>query len=76
MALRKLTLEEVKPFAERKGAKSVAVYNFLTTVHANPDTECAYGNLELDARLYKWNAPTKNAIRAGIALAAGLTRTR
>lgn len=68
--LRKLTIEEIRPLAERKGVKSTAVYNFLMTVDANPDTECAYGNLDADARSYRWNAATVNAIRKGIALAA------
>ena len=70
MALRRLTVEEVAKLASRKGVRKIAVENFLMSVTANPDASSAFANLDMDARSYKWNAATRNAISAGIALAS------
>lgn len=65
--MRKLSAEEIGKIAAHQGVRKVAVENFLGTM--GDDSDVAYGNLELDAKLYKWNAPTENAILIGIELA-------
>ena len=65
--MRNLTLEEIQKFSSRKGVKAVAVSNFLMSM--GTDQRYVYGNLDLDAGLYKWNAATYRAISAGISLA-------
>ena len=66
--MRNLTSEEIAKFSSRKGVKAIAVGNFLCSMGDN--SSYAYGNLEMDARLYRWNAATVKAISAGIALAS------
>ena len=61
-----LTDNDIAKYAARKGAKPTAVWNFLGTLDAGMNLACALGNLAMDARLYKWNAATVGAIRAGI----------
>lgn len=60
-----LTSEEIKALSERRGAKAIAVQNFLGTL-GDMSRGDALANLTLDAGLYKWNAATKKAIRDGI----------
>ena len=67
--MRKLTAEEIEKLAMRKGVKRIAVENFLMTVTNNANERNARMNLEMDARLYKWNAKTVRAIGEGIQLA-------
>lgn len=68
--LKPLTNEQITALASRKGVKKVAVENFLMTVDTNQTAGDAYENLSADARSYRWNAATTNAIRAGILLAS------
>ena len=67
--MRKLTAEEIEKLAMRKGVKKIAVENFLMTVTNNANERDAWMNLEMDARLYKWNVKTVRAIGDGIQLA-------
>jgi hypothetical protein len=69
--LRQLTKEEINYLASRKNVKVIAVENFLMDVTSNGNICDAYSNLELDARLYKWNASTVKAIQDGIEASAG-----
>lgn len=60
-----LTEKRIAALAERRGARAIAVENFLRSL-GTLSLEHALANLELDARLYRWNAATQAAIRAGI----------
>jgi len=66
--MRTLTLQEIKLLASRPGIKRMAVENFLMSMGTN--NLITKANLELDAKLYKWNSATIRAIRAGIKLAS------
>jgi ABC-type lipoprotein release transport system permease subunit len=48
-------------------AKRIAVENFLAT-SVNYDYTTQLMNLQLDAKLYKWNSDTIKAIRLGLKL--------
>jgi hypothetical protein len=61
-----LTVDRIEKLASRRGVRAVAVRNFLLTVGENKNLMVAYANLEADARSYRWNAATVNAIRTGI----------
>jgi hypothetical protein len=65
---RRLEISEIEKLASRKGARKIAVENFLASLPTEgADAEWnAHRNLDLDSRLYKWNAATKSAIKAGI----------
>ena len=65
----KLTIEEIKKLAMRKGVKRIAVENFLMTVMNNADERNAWLNLGMDSNMYKWNAKTVKTIGDGIKLA-------
>lgn len=65
--MRELTISKISKFANRKGVRKIAVENFLMTMGDNL-MDARY-NLQCDARSYKWNSPTVQAINAGIALA-------
>jgi hypothetical protein len=67
--LRKLTIDEIQSFSNRKNVKKIAVENFLMSMY-DMTYEDAQGNVEMDAHLYKWNAQTVAAIRDGIWLAS------
>lgn len=69
--LRQLTKEEIAYLASRKNVKIHAVENFLMSVTNNNNMCEAFANLEVDAKLYKWNAPTVKAISDGIEVSAG-----
>ena len=60
-----LSDDQIEKLASRKNVKRIAVENFLFSIG-----DMSYGesiqNLNMDARLYKWNAPTRSAISAGI----------
>lgn len=60
-----LTKERIKALSERKGVKSIAVWNFLESLGGD-DWSAALQNLENDARAYGWSAATVRAIRTGI----------
>ena len=62
-----LSNEKIEKLAKYKGVKSIAVYNFLGSLEGLSKTD-ALANLSLDGYLYKWNAATVKAIRAGIKL--------
>ena len=66
MSLRSLSVEEIEKFASRRGVKRNAVENFLLSVTACRTRYNALGNVNMDTRLYKWNAATQKAIRDGI----------
>lgn len=68
--MRELTGKEIEEFANRNGAKKIAVENFLMSMGA--DLTIAMGNLGIDAKQYGWNQDTINAIVEGMWLAAGL----
>lgn len=69
--LRKLSLKEIEKFIAKEGVRKIVVENFLLTVHNNPNELAAYINLDMDRKLYNWNAETIQAIKDGIWLSAG-----
>jgi hypothetical protein len=62
-----LTRNEIQMMASRPGVKRVAIVNFLGTLEGLT-YEAALWNLDLDTRLYRWDYPTRQAIRDGIKL--------
>ena len=60
-----ISRERISKLAARKGVKAIAVENFLSTLQGMTSHD-ANANLAADARSYKWNAATVNAIRKGI----------
>lgn len=60
-----LTPTRISELAKKPRVKSLAVSNFLSTLSGMTLQE-ALGNLELDARSYKWSHETRNAIHTGI----------
>lgn len=60
-----LTETQIQSLARRQGVRRIAVENFLSTLSGLTQME-ARANLALDARSYKWNGPTQQAIRRGI----------
>jgi len=64
--MRKLTLEEIEILSSRAGFMKIAVENFLMTLTNNSSPEAAIINLMQDARIYKWNNSTVQAIMDGI----------
>lgn len=63
-----LTKEQIEKLASGKGVRRIAVENFLGSL-GGVDRMGASMNLSQDARDYRWNAATVNAIRKGINLA-------
>ena len=61
-----ITSSQISRLATRDGVRRIAVENFLSSMD---DPSEALANLELDARLYRWNAATVRAIRDGIRMA-------
>ena len=63
-----IKIEEIEKLASGKSVRKIAVENFLMSLTTEgSDAEWnAYLNLDLDARLYKWNAATRKAIWIGI----------
>lgn len=71
MKVKQLTVEDIEKFASRKGAKRIAVENFLSSVHyAEVTPHEAFENAKMDARSYGWNDATLGAIIDGIAHAS------
>ena len=62
-----LTKEQIDKLASGKGVRRIAVENFLGSLGGS-DRMGASMNLHADAKCYKWNAATVNAIRKGINL--------
>jgi len=60
-----LTQERIIELSKRRGVKEIAVQNFLLSLDCS-DALAAYANLQLDARLYRWNAATVKAIEQGL----------
>ena len=60
----KLTTEQIEKLASANNVKRIAVENYLSSLTGNYMNDNI--NLDTDARLYKWNTPTINAIRKGI----------
>lgn len=67
MAIQNLSIEEIEQFAKREGVKEVAVFNFLSSCEG--EYVHAIANMRMDARVYKWNAATCEAIEAGLRFA-------
>lgn len=63
---KRLTYHEIEELASRPGVKRIAVENFLSTLPLELPRAAQYGNLEMDARSYRWNQATQEAIAAGI----------
>jgi len=61
----------IELMATRKGVRKIAVENFLGSLDGLQGWEII-ANLKNDARLYKWNATTVNAIKAGIVFLNGI----
>ena len=55
---------EINKLASRKNVRKIAVENFLMPLGNSP--MIARYNLQCDARSYKWNSPTVQAINACI----------
>ncbi len=60
-----LTKDRIDELAAKRGVRAIAVQNFLGSLGTLSKPH-ALANLEQDARLYCWNAPTIAAIRTGI----------
>jgi len=59
-------IEEILSLSKFKGAKRIAVENFLITSSTDIKQSYALMNLDYDKRLYKWNSTTVNAIKFGL----------
>lgn len=66
----RLAPERIEELASGPKVKRIAVENFLSTLGGMTIQE-AKGNLELDARSYRWNVETYGAIWTGILEAFG-----
>lgn len=64
--MRNLTKTEIEKLANRKGAKRIAVENFLSTLGGAGSKGGEIANMYADASVYRWNSVTQNAILAGI----------
>lgn len=62
-----LTSEKIEELASRKGAKRMAVENFLGSI-GDLSYNDAVANCMQDARDYRWSTETVGAIREGLAL--------
>lgn len=60
-----ITADRINQLANLAKVKKIAVENFLGTL-GGMSKDDALNNLTQDARDYRWNAPTVNAIRKGI----------
>jgi len=60
-----ISTEQIEKLASRKNVKRIAVENFLISI-GDLSYSDAMSNLNMDARLYKWNSPTRNAIQKGL----------
>ena len=69
-SVRQLTQPEIDTLATRKGVKTQAVKNFLGSMGTSNPSGIRYNALS-DAKSYKWNAATRDAILKGIEVANG-----
>ena len=65
--MRELTIDGIQRLANRKGVRKIAVENFLSTM--GEDYNIAINNAYLDAKLYRWDSETLQAILEGIEMA-------
>ena len=72
VTIRELTSAEIESLARRKGAKTIAVENFLGSLGNAGGIQAELANLRDDALSYKWNAATVKAIETGIKKAYGV----
>jgi hypothetical protein len=65
---RRLEISEIEKLASRKGARKIAVENFLASLPTEGEEAewNAYLNLAKDTGLYGWNSATIKAIKKGI----------
>jgi hypothetical protein len=69
--MNRLTRVQIDDFANKIGARKIAVSNFLLTLHNCGTKQNAICNLSKDAKLYNWNQETINAIMDGIKFCFG-----
>lgn len=62
-----ITAAQIQVLATKKNVNQIAVENFLSSLDGLLASHAGM-NLSLDARSYKWNAATVNAIRKGISI--------
>lgn len=60
-----ITPERIQELATRPNVSKTAVENFLVSL-GDLDYQEALGNLEMDARSYRWSLETQAAIRQGL----------
>lgn len=70
--MKKLTVEEIRQFAERPNVKKIDAENFLMKMNIGNGIPIIMENLVADAKSYKWNNETVEAILDGILAAGGL----
>lgn len=70
--MKKLTIEEIRQFAERPNVKKTDAENFLMRMDIGSGIPIILENLCADAKSYKWNNETVEAILNGILKAGGL----
>jgi hypothetical protein len=63
-----LTAQQIETLAARKGVRRIAVMNFLGSLGYAGSKSGELRNMYDDARSYKWNSATQNAIARGIEL--------
>jgi hypothetical protein len=66
---RQLMTNEINALASGKGVRQIAVENFLSTINTELALWQHMANLDMDARLYKWNGATVRAITKGLKMA-------
>jgi hypothetical protein len=64
--MRDLSAAEIEKFASANGVKRIAVENFLSSLDSSIGVMGNTMNMQMDARMYKWNTATQRAIEAGI----------
>jgi hypothetical protein len=67
--MRKLTKQEIQSLANLPNVKETPVWNFLGTAHHCGTYLNALANLDMDAKLYRWNQETIRAIYNGLRIA-------
>jgi len=60
-----ITDGQIEKLTSRKGVRKIAVENFLSTLGDMTEWE-ARANMQMDAGMYRWNAPTVRALESGI----------
>jgi hypothetical protein len=70
--MKKLTIEEIRQFTERPNVKKAVAENFLMSMSIGNGIPIIIENLVANAKSYKWNNETVEAILDGILTAGGL----